>query len=166
MVAGVKHLEHAHPGAVVDGGELVEPVARTGNALEELDVDLQAMARLGLFVPLPSLPVGAMFLIRGNGKPDLSDPQVNGRLETYERLTGTSVNRRNGSSVVSAFLRHSREAGILTQVRCCWKLRVPREGNRMMPAPEISRIGPCWATVKQVLPRNTVTRITAAVSIR
>jgi hypothetical protein len=63
--ARVKHLQDAHSGASVKRGELVEPASCARDALEKLDVHLQTMARLRLFVSLPSLPVGAMFLIRG-----------------------------------------------------------------------------------------------------
>ena len=53
--AGVVDLQHADARAVVDGGELVEPLARPRNALEELHVHLQSMARLRLLVALPAL---------------------------------------------------------------------------------------------------------------
>jgi hypothetical protein len=62
--ARVKHFEDAHPRAVIDRGELVQPAARAWDALEELDVDLQPMAGLRFFVPLPAFAVGAMLLIR------------------------------------------------------------------------------------------------------
>src|SRR5262249_5410240 len=47
----------------VDGGELVEPLARPGNALEELHVHLQVVTGLRLLVPLPALRVLAILLI-------------------------------------------------------------------------------------------------------
>jgi hypothetical protein len=89
--AGVKHLEHAHAGAVVDGDELVEPAARSGNALEELDVDLQAMARPGFFVPLPSLPMGAVFLIRGKARQAMSHQDAVDRGHRSTQRRGRSV---------------------------------------------------------------------------
>jgi len=41
LIAGVEHFQHANAGAIVDGGELVEPPARAGNALETLHIELQ-----------------------------------------------------------------------------------------------------------------------------
>ena len=64
LIARVVDLEDANPRAVVDRGELIEPLPCARNALEKLYVHLQAMPRLRLFIALPSLRVGAMFLIR------------------------------------------------------------------------------------------------------
>ena len=63
LVARVEHFEYANPRAVVDRGELVEPAATARDPLEELHVELEPMARLGLFVPLPALAVWSMLLI-------------------------------------------------------------------------------------------------------
>jgi hypothetical protein len=53
-----------HPGAVVDGGELIQPSLRPGDSLQELHIELQPMTRLGLLIPLPSFAVRLMLLIR------------------------------------------------------------------------------------------------------
>jgi DNA-binding beta-propeller fold protein YncE len=43
LVARVVDFQYPKACAVVDGGELIEPLARAGDALEKLDVDLQAV---------------------------------------------------------------------------------------------------------------------------
>src|SRR5687767_10208108 len=55
LVTGVVDLEHADARAVVDGRELIQPLPRARDALEELHVHLQAMTRLRLLIPLPPL---------------------------------------------------------------------------------------------------------------
>ena len=47
LVARVVHLEHPNARAIVDGGELIEPLPGARNALEELHVQLQPVAWLG-----------------------------------------------------------------------------------------------------------------------
>ena len=64
LIARVKNLQYADARAVVDRGELVQPTAGAWEALEEFDVDLNAMARPRLLVPLPPARMGPMFLIR------------------------------------------------------------------------------------------------------
>ena len=65
LVAAVVDLEHPDAGAIVDGRELIEAPPGARDALEELDVHLQPMARLGLLIALPALFVGPMLLVRG-----------------------------------------------------------------------------------------------------
>jgi hypothetical protein len=65
LIAGAKHFEDADAGAVVDRGELVEPRLPARNPLEELHIQLQAMAWLWLLVALPALAVGPVPLIGG-----------------------------------------------------------------------------------------------------
>ena len=67
LVAAVVDPQYPDAGAVVDGGVLV--VLGPGRALsaQELDVDLHAMAGLGLLVPFPPLFGG--FVPLGGGKP-------------------------------------------------------------------------------------------------
>ncbi len=48
-------FSYTNPSAIVDRRELIEPLPRAGNPLEELDVHLQAVAGLGLLIALPSL---------------------------------------------------------------------------------------------------------------
>lgn len=55
LVAAREDLEHPQAGAVVDGRELVEPLALRSDGSDELDVDLDAVPRLGLLVALPAL---------------------------------------------------------------------------------------------------------------
>jgi hypothetical protein len=64
LVARIVDLEDADAGAVINGRELIQPFARARDPLEELDVELQPVARLWLLVPLPALPMGLMFLVR------------------------------------------------------------------------------------------------------
>jgi hypothetical protein len=64
LIAGVIHLEHANARAIVDGGELKEPLPGPWNALEELHVQLQPVAGLGFLIPLPALFMRPMLLIR------------------------------------------------------------------------------------------------------
>jgi len=47
LIAGVIDLEHADPGAVVDGRELIQPRARARDTLEEFHIDLHPMASGG-----------------------------------------------------------------------------------------------------------------------
>src|SRR5690606_20143836 len=61
--AGVVDLEHPDTRAVVDGGELIEPLARPRDALEELHVHLQSMTGLRLLVALPALLMGLVLLV-------------------------------------------------------------------------------------------------------
>jgi len=63
LVAGVVYLQHANPRAVINRRELVQSLPRAGDALEQLDVHLQAMTRLRLLVPLPALLVWAVLLV-------------------------------------------------------------------------------------------------------
>ena len=65
LITGVEDLEHADTGAVVDGRELIEPLAGTGDALEELHVQLQAVTGLGFFVALPPFRLRPILLIGG-----------------------------------------------------------------------------------------------------
>ena len=68
LITRVKDLQHAKAGAIVDGGELIEPPARARDALEKLDVDLQAMPRLRLLVARPAVRVPPVFwLVRRAG---------------------------------------------------------------------------------------------------
>jgi len=64
--ARIKQLQHTNARAVVDRCELVEPPPRARDPLQELHVELESMARLRLFVPLPSCPIRAMLLIAGS----------------------------------------------------------------------------------------------------
>ena len=64
LVESVVDPEHAKPGAVVDGGELLVLLARAGDRRDELDVDLNPMPGLGLLIPLPALGV-AFVALRG-----------------------------------------------------------------------------------------------------
>src|SRR6516164_5563899 len=50
LIAPVIDLQHANSGAIVDGGELIEPPPRAGDALQELHVQLKPMPWLRLFV--------------------------------------------------------------------------------------------------------------------
>jgi hypothetical protein len=63
LVAGVEDLQHADAGAVVDRGELIEAFARAWQTLQELHVDLNPKAGLGLLVAEPTLFVALMFLV-------------------------------------------------------------------------------------------------------
>src|SRR4026208_388985 len=63
LIAGIVDLQHADARAVVDGGELIEPLAGPGDALEELHVQRQAVPRLGLLVASPALMVRLVLLI-------------------------------------------------------------------------------------------------------
>jgi hypothetical protein len=63
--ARVVDLEHANPRAIVDGGELIEPPSRTGDALQEFHIELQSVPGLRFLIALPTLPVRLMFLIGG-----------------------------------------------------------------------------------------------------
>ena len=63
LIARVKNLQHANPRAVVDGGELIKPPARARDALEKLDVDLQAMPRLRLLVARPAVRVPPVLVV-------------------------------------------------------------------------------------------------------
>ena len=65
LVARVVDLQHANPRAIVDGGELIQSLARAGNALEELDVQLEPMAWPWFLIPLPTLAMRPMLLVRG-----------------------------------------------------------------------------------------------------
>jgi hypothetical protein len=62
--ARVVYLQDANPGAVVDGGELIQPSVRSRDSLQELHIELQPMPRLRFLVPLPSFAVRLMLLIR------------------------------------------------------------------------------------------------------
>ena len=62
--AGVVNLEHTNPRAVIDGGELIEPPSRAGDALEEFHIELQSVTRLRFLVALPALPMRLMLLVR------------------------------------------------------------------------------------------------------
>src|SRR5687767_3420862 len=87
LIAGVVDLQHAKPGAVVDRGELVEASARAWNPLEKLDVDLQAMARLRLFVPRPAVRLAAVLLIGGQPvHPVLAQNAMDGRTGDREAV--------------------------------------------------------------------------------
>jgi hypothetical protein len=63
LVAGVVDLEHPNPGAIIDRGELIEAAARSGDALQKLHVQLQAVPRLRLLVALPAPAVRLVLLI-------------------------------------------------------------------------------------------------------
>ena len=63
LITRVKDLQHAKAGAIVDGGELIEPPARARDALEKLDVDLQAMPRLRLLVARPAVRVPPVLVV-------------------------------------------------------------------------------------------------------
>ena len=65
MVAGIVDFEDANAGAVVNGGELIQALLGTRNALEELHIQLQAMIRLRLFLARPARPMWPMLLIGG-----------------------------------------------------------------------------------------------------
>src|SRR5690606_13494926 len=62
--ARVVDLQDAKARAIIDGGELIQPATRSRNALQKLDVELQAVSRLRLLIPLPALPVPLVLLIR------------------------------------------------------------------------------------------------------
>jgi len=63
LVTGIVDLHLPDAGAVVNGRELVEPFGGARDALEELHVHRQAVARLGLLVALPAFTVRRMLLI-------------------------------------------------------------------------------------------------------
>jgi len=63
LVAGIVDLEHAEPGAVVDGRELIELLLGPADPLEEFHIELQPKAGLGFLVSLPAAAVRAVFLI-------------------------------------------------------------------------------------------------------
>jgi hypothetical protein len=63
LIARVKDLQHPNAGAIIDGGELIEPPLTTWDPFEKLHVHLEAVSRLRLLVPLPPLAMGSMFLI-------------------------------------------------------------------------------------------------------
>src|SRR5688572_6803878 len=65
LIAGIKDLEHADTGAVINRGELIESSLAARNPLQKLHVHLQSVPRLGLFVALPPFPMRSMLLIRG-----------------------------------------------------------------------------------------------------
>src|SRR5260370_15897795 len=60
-------LQDPQPRAVVDGCELVVLLAHTTDGLDELDVDLNGVARSLLFVTLPALLMALIAL--GGGQP-------------------------------------------------------------------------------------------------
>ena len=64
LVARIEDFEDSNPRAIVNGRELKQPSACTGNALEELHVDLQVMPRGELLISLPALAVRPVLLIR------------------------------------------------------------------------------------------------------
>lgn len=63
LVARVIDLQDANPRAVVDRGELVEPLAGSRNALEELHIELQTVPGLRLLVQLPTLGVVLVLMV-------------------------------------------------------------------------------------------------------
>ena len=63
LVAGIVDFQYPDAGTVVNGSELVEPFRGSRDALEELHVHLQAMARLGLPVALPAFTVRLVLLV-------------------------------------------------------------------------------------------------------
>jgi hypothetical protein len=65
LVAAGIDPQHPQPGAVVDCGELVEAFAGPADRGDELDVDLDLVARLGFLVPFPSLLMALMPLRGG-----------------------------------------------------------------------------------------------------
>ncbi len=64
LVEAVVHPKHPNPGAVVDRGELVMLLPSSAKRSDKLDVDLDLVARLGLFVSLPSVLVPPVALRR------------------------------------------------------------------------------------------------------
>src|SRR5947207_6805246 len=66
LVAARVGAQDPQPGAVVDRGELIVLAPATGLAerLDELDIDLQLVARARLFIPLPAA-VMALVPLRG-----------------------------------------------------------------------------------------------------
>lgn len=64
LVQAVEDLEDAQPSAVVDGGVLVVLLPHTLDGLDELNVDLNRMARLLLLVTLPTFAVAFVSLRR------------------------------------------------------------------------------------------------------
>ena len=50
LIAPIVDFKNPDEGAIIDGGELVERFAGPRDTLQELNIYLQAMARLGLFV--------------------------------------------------------------------------------------------------------------------
>jgi hypothetical protein len=120
LVAGVVHLEHANSGTVIDGGELIEPLACTGNAFEKLDVHLQSMTRLRLLVPKPAFRMRPVFLIRRQPihAVTLQDP-MHGRHGDGDRVKPLKVIRNApGPEVV-----------VLSQIQDLAD-DIPREGGR------------------------------------
>jgi hypothetical protein len=63
LVARVVDLQHANPGAIVNGGELIEPLAGAGDPLEELHVQLESVAWQRFLISLPPLAMGPMLLV-------------------------------------------------------------------------------------------------------
>jgi len=63
LIAGIVDLQDSDTRAVVDGGELIEPLTGPRDALKELHVHLQAVPGLGLLVPFPTLAVRLMLLV-------------------------------------------------------------------------------------------------------
>ena len=64
LVARVVDLQDPNSGAIVNGGELIEPPARPGNSFQELHIELQSVTRQWLLIALPPFPVRSVFLIR------------------------------------------------------------------------------------------------------
>src|SRR6185503_9748040 len=81
LVARVVNLEDANPSAIIDRGELVQPLARPRNALdEELHVQLQSVAGERFLVALPAFPVWLVLLVgRQPVQPMSAQNAVHGR---------------------------------------------------------------------------------------
>ena len=63
LVARIVDLQYSDARTVVDSGELVEPLTCSRDALEELHIHLEPMARLGFLVPFPAFTVRLVLLI-------------------------------------------------------------------------------------------------------
>ena len=67
LVAFRVDAQHPEPGAVVDGGELVETFPSPSDRGDELDVDLDGVAGLEFLIAFPPFLIGLVFL--GDGQP-------------------------------------------------------------------------------------------------
>jgi len=85
-------LEYADARAVVDGGELIEPLSSPRDAFQELHVHLQPMPRLGFLVAFPPLAVRLVLLIRRQAiQAVLAQDPVHGRASDRHLVKASEV---------------------------------------------------------------------------
>jgi hypothetical protein len=65
LLASIVNLQYPDTGAIIDSGELIQALARPGDALKELHVHLQAVSGLRLLVPFPAFAVRPVLLVGG-----------------------------------------------------------------------------------------------------